>query len=384
MQHTYSSRASWPSRLFLLGLLALGLAPTAVQAQAPTWSFARSFKKTTSPQGEAIATATVVNAAGDVYMAGEFAGTVSFGNTTLTSQGTGVDRDDLFIAKWSRTTNSFVWAQRLGSLTNDVATTIALGPDGIYLAGTCGTGATLGNTTVAEEGQFLARVTDTSTGATVNWAQHLPVGGIGNLAVSGANLYAVGYLKGTVTIAGQTLTNDGGYLLRLTDTGMAATPNWFRGLGASARGVAASGSNVYVSGHFGGQATFGATTLTSNSNFNGYVVKLTDSGTAPSFTWVQQIGGPGNAYANVVAVGGANVYVGGEFYGSSLIGNQTLTTKNYTNGDGFVTKLVDAGASSSFVWSMPLGNGYKDEVQKLVVQGPAVYVAGPTGMGNGA
>ncbi|UOQ72451.1 T9SS type A sorting domain-containing protein [Hymenobacter cellulosilyticus] len=384
MQHTYSSRATWPSRLFLLGLLTLGLAPSAVQAQAPTWNFVTNLKKSTSPQGEALVTATVANAAGDVYVAGGFAGTVTLGSTTLTSQGTGTAYfNDLFIAKWSRTTNSFVWAQRLSGLTDDAALAIALGPDGVYLAGTCGRGATFGNVTVAEEGQFLARVTDTGTGATVRWAQHHSLGGIGKLAVSGSNLYATGYMKGTVTVAGQTLTHDGGYLLRLTDTGTAATPSWIRSLGNVASDVAVSGSSVYVSGSFGGQATFGTTTLTSNAYRNGYVVKLTDSDTAaPAFNWVQQMGGPDNAIANAVAVSGTSVYVGGEFLGSSRIGNQTLTTNNYTNLGGFVTKLTDAGPSSSFMWAMPINNGYKDEVQKLVVQGPAVYVAGPTGTGN--
>ena len=75
----------------VLALLLVLLARSAVHAQAPTWQTAVAASGNTS-----IVNATAVDASGNVYVAGEFTGTVSFGNVSLVGAGD----VDVFVVKF--------------------------------------------------------------------------------------------------------------------------------------------------------------------------------------------------------------------------------------------------------------------------------------------
>lgn len=75
-----------------------------------------------------------------------------------------------------------------------------------------------------------------------------------------------------------------------------------------------------------------------------------------------------------VAVVGNSVYLAGEFSGTAGFGNQLLTSTGGT--DAFVTKLIDAGSTSSFTWTRQAGGASDDRATALARTGTDLYVAG--------
>jgi hypothetical protein len=82
---------------------------------------------------------------GTLTICGQFSDTVSFGATTLTAQGS----NDLYVARLDQTDGSFDWATRAGSASTEIqseyAQSIALDDAGnVYVAGAAGGGAVFG------------------------------------------------------------------------------------------------------------------------------------------------------------------------------------------------------------------------------------------------
>ncbi|WP_247232085.1 SBBP repeat-containing protein [Telluribacter sp. SYSU D00476] len=126
--------------------------------------------------------------------------------------------------------------------------------------------------------------------------------------------------------------------------------------------------NVYVIGRFQHSATFGTSTIVSNSSnqildlFDAFIVKYSSSG---EMQWVQRIGGAGIDYGRSIAVDeSGNVYVTGNFDGKITVGATTLTSSDVsdifiakfnTNGEGqWVQKVTSIVGSFS---EIDQGNG---------------------------
>ncbi|MCX6662341.1 MAG: hypothetical protein NTY91_07320, partial [Euryarchaeota archaeon] len=88
--------------------------------RSPTWQWAVSGEGT----GVQYGTSTAVDALGETYVLGTYAGTVIFGNFTLTSQGV----YNVFVAKLS-SNRTWLWAVSAGG-TNTYSSSIALDADG--------------------------------------------------------------------------------------------------------------------------------------------------------------------------------------------------------------------------------------------------------------
>jgi hypothetical protein len=99
---------------FLLGcrvlLLASGLlARQVARAQAPAWQAAIALSAPGT--GSAYANSVATDAAGNVYVAGQFNGTLTLGSFSLTSP---TSANSGFIAKWNPATQQFSWARQVG------------------------------------------------------------------------------------------------------------------------------------------------------------------------------------------------------------------------------------------------------------------------------
>jgi hypothetical protein len=149
-----------------------------------------------------------------------------------------------------------------------------------------------------------------------------------------------------------------------------------------ATGVAVQGANVYVTGSFSSpRADFGpvtftnANTLTAGNTSDGFLTKLVDAGTTSTFGWTQHFGGGNIEFSNGVDAVGSSVYICGQFRSPTLaFGGTTLVCTGPDN--AFVAKLVDAGATGSFVWAYRAGGTRTDGAEALAVAGPNVYVGG--------
>jgi hypothetical protein len=295
-----------------------------------------------------------------VYIAGWFDGSqASFGSISLLNSGP-LSYPDLFVAKLTDTgtTASFTWAQRAGGAGDDVARSLAVSGTSVYVAGFFdGRTADFGSTRLTNSGNtnvFVAKLTDAGSTSSFTWAQQ--AGGAGTtqlnaLAVSGTSLYITGALFTTEPnlFGTTTLTSTGEsdvFVAKLTDRGNTGEFTWAQRAGGAGKDVgtslAVNGSSVYVGGAYtSAVATFGTSTLSSAGDFDVFVAKLTDSGSAGAFTWAQGAGGSGPDYGYAVEVTGTSVYVAGSVKPPTRFGGQTLATPVGTQ-VGFLASLTDS------------------------------------------
>ena len=381
----------------LLAALLLALASPAA-AQAPAWQLARAVAAATAAAaGDYSAVgATAVDAAGNVYLAGNFTNTVVLGGTTLSSLG-GVD---VFVAKFNPVSNQFAWAQRAGGTGMDYATALAVSGTSVYVAGYFASPtAAFGSATLTSAGGedvFVAKLIDAGSTGGFTWAQR--AGGTGNdqasaLALSGTSVYVAGAFAGaTAGFGSATLINSSGlndvFVAKLSDTGPTGSFAWAQRAGGmgneQAFALAVSGTSVYVAGPFASlTAGFGPTTLANAGANMGYydvfVAKLTDAGNTGSFVWAQQASGTGSDIAIALAVSGTSVYVAGNFSSPTVgFGTTTLTNAGANRGtnDVFLAKLTDTGSVGNFAWAQRAGGMGNEEAYALALSGTSVYVAG--------
>jgi hypothetical protein len=310
-----------------LAVLSLLLLALTTRAQAPTWQQAIVFAQ--AGGNSSTTNATAVNAAGDVLVAGRFYNSITLGSITLTAPSR--HSIELFVAKWSPTTKSFLWAVQAG-----------------------GTG----------------------------------VDGLGKLAVQGNSVYVTGsYNSAGATFGSINMTSFGGtdaFVAKLTDAGSSATWTWVQHGGGTtddyASPLAVNGTNVYVGGAFAtttatDEVTFGPSHFASLGGQDGFVAKIVDVGTSPNFTWALPVQGNGNEGVDLLAVNGTALYAAGSTYSIPLrVGSTTL----YNNGglDGYVVKLLDAGSSGNYSWGLSFGGSQSDYVSALAVSGNSVYFSG--------
>jgi hypothetical protein len=312
--------------------------------------------------------ATALNANGQVFVTGHFTGSVTFGNTTLTSAG----GNDLFVAKWvpgnGTGTGSWAWAQRGGGTGDEEGLGIAVNGTSVYITGyltntssnaaavTFGSTAVPGATSTSSTDLVLARYTDATTSATLNWTQ--VGGGTGadqglGVAVQGTNVYVTGFI-----------TNN------------------------------SANSSAVVFGSPGAtRVQYGAGTGTASSS-DVVVAKYTDNGTNATLGWTQVGGGVNADAGQAIAVNSHGVYVTGYLFNSGADGSAVrfggsgttlgtvqqngAGTNNSITADVLVAKYTDNGATGTFVWSQVGGGTSEDEGLGITVNGdnPTVYVTG--------
>ncbi|MBF9141732.1 T9SS type A sorting domain-containing protein [Hymenobacter properus] len=364
-----------------LAVVLVFVAGAGAWAQAPAWQTAVSSSVSANNDAYVLGT-TAAN--GNVYVVGAFSGTASFGNSTLVSSG----QEDGFVAKWNPVSGDFVWAQKIGGSYGDGAAAVAVNGANVYVTGAFRSQpAAFGSLSLTSAGTsdfYLAKLTDAGTTASFTWVQQ--AGGsqfeLGEaLAVSGANVYVAGYY-GDATF-GTTVLPTGSaanlFVAKLVDAGPSGAFVWAKAAGGSGfndvHALAVSGTSVYLAGFFSRTATFGATTLTSAGSYDAVVAKLEDAGATADFAWAQRGGGPGEDRARGIALNGSSVYVTGSFEGSAAtFGPATLSSAGLA--DVFVTKLTDAGTTSSFGWVERVGGAGADRAYALAGAGTGICIVG--------
>lgn len=404
MKHIFFARA-----LALMVLLSLLLSGPMVCAQAPNWQTAVGINITPASGAIVNVQSMVPEASGNVYLAGQFRGTVSFGAITLASISTSTISFDVFVAKWNPTTGAFLWVQRAAGVTSEYSTGMAVSGSSIYVVGGFNAATLqLGSTTLTNAGDsdlYVTKLTDAGTSAAFVWAQR--GGGVGDdggrtIALNGSSIYVAGdYGSGSGTFGTTTLANSDpsgatvdAFVAKLTDAGPTGSVTWAKAGGGALSdeitvAVAVSGSNVYVTGQFlNASTTFGSTVLT-NANTNGsgdvYVAKLADAGAGASFAWAQRAGGTGNdsPVGSTLVATPSGVYTEGIFGSATADFGATVLTNAGTGAapgnDVYVAKLTDAGSTGSFAWAQRAGGTGSDIPRGLAVSGSNVYVAGGYG-----
>lgn len=320
---------------------------------------------------EDIAKAIVLDKNGNIYIAGTFEETPTFGTTNLTSKG----QKDIFVAKLDPE-GKIIWVMTAGGSGDDLVNALAIDSQGdLYITGSFQGSATFGKTTLTSkngsEDLFVAKVSDSGTTPSqgnILWAvsfgdieQDM---GMGLTLDQQNNLYVTGKFTGAVTFGTKTLTTKGQgsdiFVAKLDiSTG---TPTLAISLGGETedegRSIACdTKGELYVAGTFSGNASFGDLKVSTNGKSDGFVTKLDTSG---KVLWVSPLGGSLDDVVGSLAVDGSgNAYITGTFQTEPLaeatFGTIKLTSKG--SEDGFVAKLDPSG---KFLWATPFGGKGED------------------------
>ncbi|MBW7869979.1 MAG: SBBP repeat-containing protein [Flavobacteriia bacterium] len=284
----------------------------------------------------------LINDADELFLIGFFPNTIELDEVELESEG---DRD-VFIIKMDSDGNA-VWGASAGGTGKDTGRGIVTDPSGnIFICGSFENEAHFGNHTITgtessnlfiakmnNEGDFLwaKTVTDTAThsltGFGIDNNQNLylsgtfdggyPFGKIENVDGAGSDAFLSKYdSQGNIqwTVYGGGNMNDYGRASFTTKNG-----------------------DTYLIGIFMGTAYFGDFSITSTSDWDGFITKIDKSG---NFLWVKHIKGTGSeALEDLVLDYDGNVYAIGWFWYSAVFDDITLTG-DY---DVFVTKLNSDG-----------------------------------------
>jgi hypothetical protein len=289
--------------------------------------------------GVGIDSANALTVAGtNVFVAGNYTGSATFGATTLTNAG----GSDVFVASLDADGN-WLWASRGGGPGADLATALALdATTNVYVAGQFTGTAIFGTKTNTSAGQadlFIAKLTPAGA-----WVEARRGGSANNDTATaltrdqGNQFYLVGQFGGTADFDGAVNNLNVGsvsniFVLRLNTE--AQYLDYTQGGAGSARGVTVDSlGRVYVTGDFPFTTTLGTNSLISSGNSDVFVAQLV----AGDWTWAQKIGSAGTETAGAISADADNsVVVSGTYQGTIQIGYVALSTPN--NRDIFVARL---------------------------------------------
>lgn len=287
---------------------------------------------------------------GDVYVAGQFSDSSTFGNTTLVAQGF----IDGFLAKYN-SSGVFQWVKQVSSSNafGDVqlrAVTVD-GNGDVILSGSYFQGANVGGQVLTGPGDINIFVAKFNNQGTVTQAVKFGSGGIfPNEAFSIAadddnNLYMTGVYVETVPFGAFTLsspTSESSFLVKLSS---GLSPLWARSMGdatfsSKGRGVAVSGDKVVVCGGFDTQITVNGQNHSAAGSVDAYIVQFDTAGT---FQWFESGGGNGNDEALSVSMDeSGNSYVGGYYTGVASFGGSSTSTQASEN--AYIVSYTPSGS----------------------------------------
>ena len=240
----------------------------------------KGFGDASLQQGMAIAT----DAMGNVFVTGNYSGTIDFGAGVLTSAG----GSDIFVAKFSPM-GTLAWAKSYGATGDQFGTGIAID--------------------------------------------------------SAGNAFVTGNFANNVSFGPLMVPNAGGddfFVLKLGTDGTEMTAYGFGGVGTQqASGIALDAQdNIIITGNFSGNFMFGATSLVGQGNLDAFVVKMNKSGMP---LWAKGFGANQNQQSFEVATDlFGNILLTGAFQTSVDFGGGMLTAAG--GEDLFIAKLDPMGA----------------------------------------
>jgi len=195
-------------------------------------------------------------------------------------------------------------------------------------------------------------------------------------ADASGNVYVTGFFSGTASFGNTNLSSGGLEDIFVAKYDAAGYLQWVRQAGGSAfdegHGIAVDGTgNVFVTGFFQGNASFGPTNLGSTGQSDVFVAKYDSAG---NLVWVSQAGSRDYDEANAIALDNAgNVYVTGYFDANARFGSSVLANSSASD-DIFVAKCDIAG---HFLWARSAGGASDDAGNGIAVDAANnVYVTG--------
>ncbi|MES2592983.1 MAG: T9SS type A sorting domain-containing protein [Bacteroidota bacterium] len=291
--------------------------------------------------------------AGNVYICGFFTTKASFGSTTITGYG---DRD-IYVAKYSPSGN-FLWAKKAGGSAKDEAKAIKCDAAGnVYICGIFKGSANFNGQTVSSKGNYDMFVAKYTTNGEMQWVK--TAGSTWDDAAWGitvdnaGKIFVTGEFNASVKFDAIQLNTTGGGDVFVARYNSSGGVEWAKKAGGTqpdrARAIGTDGSNIFITGQFGGTATFGSITRTAADNSDVFMAAMNNSG---SFLWATSAGGAADApedlgyeSGNAICAGtSGSVYATGAILNGAQFGSTTLNA--YSRTDIFITKLKNGSGGN--------------------------------------
>ncbi|MDP3392399.1 FG-GAP-like repeat-containing protein [Sediminibacterium sp.] len=269
---------------------------------------------------------------GNVYVTGFFYGTVDFDPSLTTNNLTSAGAGDIFIAKYN-SNGQYQWAYRVGGTSNDIGVRVKLDGNGnVFVAGKFGSTSMQANTTGT--GSPITLTNTTTNGANDVFILKYTLNGVFQQAVSYGGA-----------------SNDDAYDLAIDGN-----------------------NNVFLAGSFAGTVSVNSLSITSNGNYDAYLLKTNNDLTAQ---FLFNLGGTGADKVETIAIDGNNdVIIAGNLSGAAGTSfdvnpspSQVNTiTNSVTAVEVFVAKY---GNDGSYKWA-------------IAMSGSASHNSRPLGLGTDA
>ncbi len=337
----------------------LAAAPSPAAAVVPSYAWATQSGGT----GDAYARGVSALPDGSSIITGEFNGTATFGDTTLTSA---AESSDSFTAKVNAD-GSYAWAIKGGGTGNAFAYGVSALADGSsIITGSFYGSATFGTTTLISSGSYDTFTAKVNANGSYAWATQS--GGTGNASAHGVSALAdgssiiAGEFSGTATFGDTTLISTGSVDSFTAKVNADGSYAWAIKAGgtdldyafASEVSALADGSSI-ITGFFNGTATFeGIPSLTSTGTGDAFTAKVNANG---SYAWAIKGGGSGYAVASgVSALPDGSSIITGFFDGTATFG-PSISLESDGSYDSFTAKV---NANGSYAWATK-GGGTGDD-----------------------
>lgn len=308
--------------------------------QVAQWQWLKQPISNGKAQVKSIAT----DSKGSSYVVGFFTERIKLDSITLVSSG----YSDLFVGKLTPS-GKWAWAIAAGSSKPDQATSIALDAQGhVFVTGAFSQQMQLGKQVLKSKGEtdiFLAQVSPqgqwlwaTSAGGTAaDWPRAVTAGSTGKLLIAGQFAEEAFFDTTKVVSRGET----DAFVAQCTPTGSwqwVATAGGEDNDDINAIATTTKG-DVYVTGFFSDEATFGTTHLSGKGMDDAFVGRLNTIG---HWQWATAGTGSNTAYGlGLVADPKGGVFITGSFNGEALFGTHHLNSNS--GDDGFVARVTEAG-----------------------------------------
>ena len=252
-----------------------------------------------------------------------------------------------------------------------------------------GASVQFGTVTLTGFGGNAAIVVKYDASGNLVWAhstQNADAHPIGIAADAAGDLYLLGtYSSATLSIETATITNptsigNGVFLAKFSPTG---SVDWLinvtilnSGFSYMLGGVAANGTDVYVTSTFNAPSiTVGTYTLTNTDpSGNSADIFLTKIDGAGNIIWAKSAGGSSDDFPYSIAVTpSANIYITGNYHSPTLTFGSTTITNSAANNNIFLAKY---DASGNVLWAKTAGNGNEDAYSVATDVNEDAYITG--------
>ena len=328
----------------------------------------RTWVKTLGNSSSDEANSICTDPEGNVYVTGFFQGTLNFGRGNMTNKG----YEDVFIVKYDKNGNC-LWSRSIGGSGSDRGKFIYRDKAGnIYVTGffesTVIFGIGAGSRTVTSNGRYDAFVVKYTANGVYQWVKTF--GGTSMdfgssiCTDSSGNIYITGNFASTVDFGSGSVTTRGGYDVFVIKYAADAdgTFQWVKTFGANDDDWGTSicmdsSDNLFFTGCFQGTVNFGGGNVTSQGFEDVFVVKYT-ANTSDTYQWVKILGGTNYDRGTSVCTDiSGNLYVTGEFIDTVNFGNESVTSKGWS--DTFVVKYAN-DQGGTYQWAKTFGAGNHD------------------------